>query len=804
MNITVPGGLILLTAMGIGLRIARGTWRPLQALTSGIRRIGSGEREVPLPVEAAGEVGEVASAFQEVLETITRRQQELGALLQANEAIGSSLDLEQILQTIVHQAAAISGAPTVRLLLLEDEGRLLRCHVGVGRPLEADRELVIPVGESFSGQVAVTGEPLAVADCRNDPRLLYPEHPKRYGLISYLGLPVKLEDQTFGVLVFNTPAPRSYTAEEIAFHAAFARQAALAIQNARLYQAEQERRGQLEAVRNLSVEITRELDLTTLLDLITRRAMELVGAGAGSIHLWDEAAAALVPHTWSTHEELMRETRIHLGEGLVGLVAQRRQGMIVNDYRTWPHARPTILGCTKVTAAMAEPLVYRDRLVGVIGLENEGAHGTFSEQHRQALALLAAQASIAIENARLYADLRRSYQTLEAAQEELVRSEKLRALGQMSAGIAHDLNNMLAAILGQVDLLRMQVTDPHLREALGILETSATDGAHVVRRLQDFARQRASTSLVPVDLARIVREVLEITRPRWKDDLERQGRIIEVRTALEGLPHVLGHHAEVREVLTNLILNAVDAMPAGGILGLTARSDGGEPAGQPTGGSGEPASPGWVELLVTDTGIGMTEAVRRRIFDPFFTTKGVQGTGLGLSVAYGIMERHGGSIQVESSPGRGAAFTLRFRVASAAPPVGSTRPGMSSPSRRILLIDDDPTVRGTVGNLLRAAGHLVEEADGGSTGLTRLAESPVDIVLTDLGMPEVTGWDVARAVKARIPGLPVILLTGWGDQPTPDGGDSDPSRLVDRVLGKPFRLEELLGMIADLTRAGRS
>ncbi|HYL82433.1 MAG TPA: GAF domain-containing protein, partial [Candidatus Acidoferrum sp.] len=620
--IALPAGLILVSAAAFGFGIARGTWRPLQNLTRAVRRIGEGASDPKLPVEAGGEVGELAGAFQGTLETLTRRQQELSALLQANQAIGSSLDLEQILQTIVRQAALISGAPAVRLFLLEDDAQSLRCRVGVGLPDGIQSDLRIPMGGSFSGEVAATGEPLAVADCRGDPRLLYPEHATTYGLLSYLGLPVKLGEQLFGVLVFNTPTTRTYPPEEIAFHAAFARQAALAIQNARLYTGEQERRRQLEAIRGVSVEITRELDLTALLDLITRRAMELLGAAAGSVYLWDEAAQLLVPHTWTAHEELMQTTRLRLGEGLVGMVAERREGLIVNDYQHWAHARPVILEQTKINAAVAEPLLYRDRLVGVINLDHGDTDRRFSPQDRWTLALLAAQASVAIENARLYADLKGSYATLEAAQEELVRTEKLRALGQMSAGIAHDLNNMLAAVLGQVELLRFRVSDPEVRAALDLLETSATDGAHVVRRLQDFARQRASTALAPVALGRVVREALEITRPRWKDDSQRHGHVIEIRTAVEDVPPVLGEPTEIREVLTNIILNAVDAMPTGGTLSFSARrveASTGQPAdpSRPGGPSGE-----WVELCVSDTGVGMTEAVRQRIFDPFFTTKG--------------------------------------------------------------------------------------------------------------------------------------------------------------------------------------
>ena len=203
-----------------------------------------------------------------------------------------------------------------------------------------------------------------------------------------------------------------------------------------------------------------------------------------------------------------------------------------------------------------------------------------------------------------------------------------------------------------------------------------------------------------------------------------------------------------------------------------------------------------MELSVSDTGVGIPDEVQERIFEPFFTTKGPQGTGLGLSVVYGIMERHGGRIAVTSALGRGTTVTLTFQVAGEAE-AASEPPGLASVTpRRLLIIDDDSMVRETVVNLLRAAGHSVVEADGGAAGFARLTETPIDCVLTDLGMPEMTGWDVARAVRALYPNLPIILLTGWGEQAA---GEADQQGLVDGVLGKPVRLEELLRVIRELT-----
>jgi CheY-like chemotaxis protein len=328
---------------------------------------------------------------------------------------------------------------------------------------------------------------------------------------------------------------------------------------------------------------------------------------------------------------------------------------------------------------------------------------------------------------------------------------------------------------------------------LQVLFTAASDGAQVVRRLQGFARQQADSPLVPCSLAALAGEGLELTRPRWQDEAQRENRALATQCHLGHLPPVMGNPTEIREAFTNLILNAVDAMPDGGTLTID--------------GSLEPpeASPGAAQAVVvqvTDTGVGMSEEVQRRIFDPFFTTKGVKGTGLGLAVVYGIMERLGGKIEVASSPGRGTTFSLRFQpapeTAPAIPVAAADTPPRSM--RRLLVIDDEEPVRKSISELLRAVGHSVMEVGSGEEGLAFLADQRVDLVITDLGMPGMTGWEVVRCIRKLDPPIPVVLLTGWGEQP-PEG---DTERVpADRLLIKPVLLEELQAVIEDLTAPPR-
>ena len=734
-------------------------------------------------------------------EAMVRRSTEREALLQASRAIDSSLDPGQVLQAIVQQAAAISAAPIVRLFLLDEDGQSLRCRVGVGFPLDAEPELVIPVGTSLSGEVAATGEFVAVSDTREDSRTRFPEHIATYGVVSYLGLPVKFQTRLFGVLVFNTRAPRHYTADEITFLAAFAQQAAVAIQNARLYEAAQRdvaertkaeqtlraHQDRLAALLRGSLELAQIQPLERLVGGLGEACARLLSADGGDVRILEGADLVKIV-AWGDHEAVGSPARLRMGEGLSGVMAASAEPLIVDplaeDARLPAPVRDSFrrLGHQ---AWFGVPVKLGDRLLGTL---NMWSRKHFSPEDIAIATAFAAQAAIALENARLYAELRDSFEQLQHAQAAVVQGEKLRALGQMAAGIAHDLNNMLAAILGQAEMIRLHAQDSAVQSALEVLYTAASDGAQVVRRLQGFGRQKAEGPLVPCDLATLAQEALALTRPRWKDDAQRENRLIQVWTALENLPQILGDPAEIREALTNLILNAVDAMPTGGNLTVSGYTEG--TPGDSSGASG-------VVLTLTDTGTGMPEEIRRQIFDPFFTTKGHKGTGLGLAMVYGILQRHGGTIAVTSSPGQGTTFTLRFPVATRDEPLAAAPESVVVPGPVCLLvIDDEPLVRQSIANLLRACGHTVIEAESGSEGVGLLAETQVDLVFTDLGMPGMTGWEVAQQVKAAHPRLPVVLLTGWGHH-FPEHPDAQ--TCVDQVLAKPIRLDELQKVVARLT-----
>jgi signal transduction histidine kinase/ActR/RegA family two-component response regulator len=449
---------------------------------------------------------------------------------------------------------------------------------------------------------------------------------------------------------------------------------------------------------------------------------------------------------------------------------------------SWPEA--AALAAAGITTAVGIPCLGRDGPVAAIVLGRRSGL-TLSDTDLLGLAAVGAHLGTGLHGAITRAGLERSYQALQVAQGQRVSSERLTALGQMAAGVAHDFNNMLASIMVRAELLRQLLSDPKLISHVEVIERTAHDGARTVRRLQEFTRPANGSSFQPLDLNAAVKESLEITKARWKDDAHLAGIHIDLETEFGKLPPVLGEVSEIREVLTNLIVNAVDAMPRGGRLRFVTR---------------HLAKENRAEISVGDTGIGMTEAVRAHIFDPFFTTKGTKGSGLGLSVSYGIIKRHRGQISVESTPGIGTTFTIVLPCAvdtgqAPVPAPPEAQPACSGPLR-LLVIDDDEGFRVSMYTALQREGHFVAVASSGEEGLRLFRISTFDVVFTDLGMPGLSGWDVAQAVKQASPRTPVILITGWGVTLT----EEDRHRPeIDAILAKPVTAKAVLQALSKLS-----
>ena len=527
-----------------------------------------------------------------------------------------------------------------------------------------------------------------------------------------------------------------------------------------------------------------------LLPSFLQTTMRAVHASAGSIMLLDlEKSVLRSAAVRGLPDEILESTEVALGEGIAGKVAELGDAIVIESMATdarFTQAQDTRHGSGSF---ICMPLRAGDRVVGVMSLVRKEDAGTtpptprpFSTSDLQFLTTLLTYIAYAVDNARLLEEAQGSARQrqsvvddLRATQAQLVRGETLSAIGKLASGMAHHLNNLFAVILGRLETLLPRLpADPESRRYIEIIQRAAQDGAEVVRRVQRFSRVQPVSRATPVDLNQLAQEVLELTRPRWHDEAQLRQIRIDTELDLGGIRAVAGELAPLREVLMNLVLNAIDAMPGGGQLTLRTWSDAKE-----------------VHCAVSDTGSGMTEEVRQRAFEPFFTTKGPKSTGLGLSVTYGIVQRHNGRIDIDTGTGRGTTVHITL---PAAPPPAKTPPPAAPPPEvtqlRILIVDDEPEVRSTVADLLGTAGHTAFQASGGREAIAWLdAGQSVDLILTDLGMPGMTGTDLARTVRRRWPHLRLGLMTGWDETEGPVG---EASSVVDFVLAKPFKLSALL------------
>jgi signal transduction histidine kinase/ActR/RegA family two-component response regulator len=372
----------------------------------------------------------------------------------------------------------------------------------------------------------------------------------------------------------------------------------------------------------------------------------------------------------------------------------------------------------------------------------------------------------------------------ERMREHYAQMEKLSALGELASGVAHNFNNTLTGILARAQLLLDASDMKDVRRGLRIIIQTAEDGAKTVKRIQDFARQRRDQDFVPIDVDQLMLEVAEITRPRWKDSAEARNVHIKLVRQIGSNAVIMGDAGELREVLVNMVFNAVDAMPDGGTLTLSTREAGDD-----------------VLLTVEDTGTGMTEEVRSRIFDPFFTTKGKAGMGLGLAVSFGIVRRHEGTIEVSSEVGRGSTFRLKFPLvgeaeARAASDTGPLLHARGDGSLRILVVDDEDYVRELLSDILTREGCEVEVAGEGREALQLFDSREFDAVFTDVGLPGMNGWELARAVRERDRHVALAVITGWGDTVT---AEEQSAAQADWVVPKPFTVDRISGLVGEIS-----
>ena len=570
--------------------------------------------------------------------------------------------------------------------------------------------------------------------------------------------------------------------------------AALETQIAERQLAERKVHEQLERL-NLLQQITRSIgerqDLRSIFQVVVRSLEDQLPIDFSCICLYEPSQHALQVTCVGVRSEALAQSfmmgeQAHIPIDENGLSSCVRGKLVYEaDIAEVAFPFPQRLAQGGLRALVMAPLLAENTVFGILIVARRAAH-SFTSGECEFLSQLSEHVALAANQAQLYGALQRAYDDLRQTQQSVMQQERLRALGQMASGIAHDINNAISPVALYTESLLETETNlsPQGRHCLEVIERAIDDVAATVARMREFYRQREpQLALSPIDANLVVQQVLDLTRARWSDMPQQRGIVIALRTQLaDALPMLPGSVGEIREALTNLVFNAVDAMPDGGTLSVRTSC---------TGAAGEARQ---VRIEVGDTGIGMDENTRRRCLEPFFTTKGERGTGLGLAMVYGMMERHGASIDIVTAPGQGTTVRLDFPACAAGEGEPAADAAHAVPPRlRILVVDDDPMVLKSLRDILEIDGHDVVSADGGQAGIDCFQAAyerheQFAVVITDLGMPHVDGRKVASAVRQCSPATPIIMLTGWGQRLA---ADSDYPEHVDCVLGKPPRLKEL-------------
>jgi GAF domain-containing protein/CheY-like chemotaxis protein len=749
-----------------------------------------GESEVRLIEGVAAQVG-LGMENVDLARQTELKLHETETLLSVSQTLASTLDVDALTRQFLRHVVHGLGADSAGMWLLEDDGEWLTPLAGYHVPadrIEGLRAMRLSVRRhAFYREAAEQRRSVISTDAANDPRI--PEEIRRSAPVrTHLFVPIFAQEQMIGGFSAGWwDKVRELSEAERRLMEAVASQAGVALQNARLFQDNQRRVQELSVLHELSRSVTGQLDQAGILDTLHQQVPRVLDVRHMAVVLLDEERDRLdvvlrVRDGRRCDEDEPRSYPLDQA-GLTTIVLNSGRPIRSTDYlaECRRHGVAPVANAMDMPHVLIVPMTAGDRAIGLLLLRS--ADRAFTDADERLLVNIAQLVTLMLRSARLYEERTRALGELGAAQDQLVRTEKLRALGEMASGVAHDFNNLLASILGRAQLLLERVQDVKLRQWLKVIERAAMDGARTVRRLQDFTGIRRDQPAVAVDLNQIVQQVLETTESIWRQDRRRSGVEIEVETDLaEGLPPVAGDPAELREAFTNLVLNAVDAMPRGGTLTLRTQ-----------------ITDGQVQVEVRDSGTGIPDHIREKIFDPFFTTKGPKGTGLGLSMAYGILQRHNGRITVESAEGRGTIFRLLFpaavsgAVVEAAPPPAA--PAGSSGSLRCLVVDDEEEVGEVVADILTTAGHTAVTARSGQEGVDRLGAERFDVVFTDLAMPGMTGWQVARAVKDRAPEVPVVMMSGFGVEVAPE---DLPARGVDLVLAKPLQIQDILRALASI------
>ncbi len=665
----------------------------------------------------------LAIAIQNALlfEETIKRLNELTILYEVMKVSVSSSNLDQLLREVTNSLKNFFRFDALGILLVDENTMRLIPHPASYNELSIKNieKLGLSVGRGITGWVAEKGEPLLVNNVSEDPRYICGDEMTH----SEMCAPLKMGQRVIGVIDAQSRRLNAFSEDDFRLLNIVGGLLATIIENTRLQEGIKHSEEKYRKVVEGAHDGICVIGLDNRLRYVNQRMEEIFGYPEKNLIGMDFRDLITEESRRFIEERTIRRQRGEKLSPLFELNAIRKDGEVRN-----------IEINAKVLKAQEAEINY---IVFVRDIT---------------------------EKKRL--------------EQQLLQGEKLRALGEMASGVAHDFNNALAAILGNAQLMLLTAKEEELRESLRTIEKVAKDAAHTVKRLQEFTRKRSHQELYRVDINQIIRDAIEITKPKWKDEAQAKGISIEIISSLQEIPTVGGNASDLREVITNMIFNSIEAMPEGGKIEIRTFHQKKK-----------------VYIQVSDTGVGMEEEVKKKIFEPFFTTKPFSNTGLGLSMSYGIIKRFGGEIEVESKVGQGTTFTIILpiqlegveeEVSSVTIPRGR--------EARILVIEDEEQVSRALSKILSQFNHQVMVANNGEEGIRLFKENKFDIVLTDLGMPGLSGWEVCRAIKSLSPQTPVGMITGWGAQLSEEEIEENK---LDFLISKPFDFNQILRLISE-------
>ncbi len=744
------------------------------------------------------ELQRTTEQLREALKAVKQRAEETDRMLEVTEAIGSALEQKELFEVIAHGAARACRVDRCSIFLRDKSGQLMvpvssqladqRAPGAAADGAESLRALGLEEMPTFLLEAVRRQEPVVISDPGSDPRV-----PQGWvGLFqakSALVVPLIHQGRTAGVLILDhLKTLHVFTDEEIRLATTLAAQAAVALEKARLYDEIQQRLQQTETLLAVSQAIGSAPDLTEAIRRTTREMVRILGADTGVAWCVTRGGDRFIPlagyHLPRDLREPLSGLPLAPDEPLIDLVKRLRTAMQSSNSKTDPRFNQPALNLLPHTSLLVQPVQVSDELLGIFAIAWVREAHAFSMDDLRLADGIAKQAAVAIE--------------LHRTQRTIIEQERLNAVGKMASGLAHDFNNALVPISGYAEML-LEHPDilqdlPKAAKYLKLIMTGVEDAASVVSRLREFYRKREEGETYrPLSLNQMVEQAVALTRPRWRDEALGSGRTILVEADMRPVPKVLGSESELRELLTNLIFNAVDAMPEGGTIRL--RTGLREAPVADGAAAGEPQ----VFLEVSDTGTGMTDEVRRRCLEPFFSTKGERGTGLGLPMVFGIVKRHRGTLDIDSTVGKGTTFIVLLPPDTTQTREVQQRTQAPSGPLSVLVVDDEPIARDVLTEYLTGDGHTVQTAVNGRDGIEKFKAGQFAVVITDRAMPEVGGDQLAAMVKEASPTTPVVLLTGFGDLMNAAGEKPDG---VDLVVKKPIRLGTLREVLVKMTDPG--